>query len=196
MKRFIALIVFVMLLFTSCSLPVPNDTEILDGDQTADTKPHLHRDYNHDGLCDVCNTDFECPHSDDDTDKKCDYCGKSMLECTVHVDSNSDGKCDSCGEALKVACKEHEDADGDNKCDACGADTTVACISHSDTDKDGICDDCLISVVVILDFYSVNDVHGKFANSEDFTGVDELTTYLKNAYATDDNTIILSSGDM
>ena len=196
MKRFIALIVFVMLLFTSCSLPVPNDTEILDGDQTADAKPHLHRDYNHDGLCDVCFIVFECPHSDDDTDGKCDYCGKSILECTVHVDSNSDGKCDSCGEALKVACKEHEDADGDNKCDACGADTTVACISHSDTDKDGICDDCLISVVVILDFYSVNDVHGKFANSEDFTGVDELTTYLKNAYETDDNTIILSSGDM
>ncbi|MBP3370732.1 MAG: 5'-nucleotidase C-terminal domain-containing protein [Clostridia bacterium] len=68
--------------------------------------------------------------------------------------------------------------------------------AHTDDNSDGKCDDCGISVLVALDFYAINDLHGKFADTDSNVGVDELTTYLRSAYKTDDNAILLSSGDM
>lgn len=67
---------------------------------------------------------------------------------------------------------------------------------HADADNDKICDDCGISVVTTFDFYAINDLHGKLADTSTQPGVDELTTFLKNAQKTDDNAIFLSSGDM
>ena len=67
---------------------------------------------------------------------------------------------------------------------------------HTDENNDGECDDCGISVVIVLDLFAINDLHGKFADTSAQVGVDELTTYLKNAYATEDHVILLSSGDM
>ena len=68
--------------------------------------------------------------------------------------------------------------------------------AHTDADNDGKCDDCGISVIITFDFYAINDLHGKFDDSENQEGVDELSTYLENATKTDDHTIFLSSGDM
>ena len=68
--------------------------------------------------------------------------------------------------------------------------------SHSDDDKNEKCDSCGISVVVTIDFYAINDLHGKFCDTDKQPGVDELGTYLSNAKKTDDYTIFLSSGDM
>lgn len=67
---------------------------------------------------------------------------------------------------------------------------------HTDKDNNGACDDCGISVIVLLDFYAVNDLHGKVCDTDSQPGVDELTTYLKNTSRTDDHTVFLSSGDM
>ena len=67
---------------------------------------------------------------------------------------------------------------------------------HTDANNDGECDDCGISVVIVLDLFAINDLHGKFCDSDTQGGVDELTTYLKNAYQTEDHVILLSSGDM
>lgn len=68
---------------------------------------------------------------------------------------------------------------------------------HVDADGDEICDDCGIDVTVDLDFYAFNDLHGVFNDTNSNPGVDELTTYLKNAYADDSAyEIVLSSGDM
>lgn len=67
---------------------------------------------------------------------------------------------------------------------------------HTDANNDGECDDCGISVVIVLDLFAINDLHGKFCDSDTQGGVDELTTYLKNAYRTEDHVILLSSGDM
>lgn len=69
-------------------------------------------------------------------------------------------------------------------------------VEHFDVNDDGYCDDCGISVIVYIDFYAINDLHGKLANTDSNIGVDELTTYLKNASKTDDNVVLLSSGDM
>ena len=68
--------------------------------------------------------------------------------------------------------------------------------AHTDEDNNGKCDDCGISVLVVFDFYAINDLHGKFDDSDTQIGVDELSTYFAEAYKTDDNVILLSSGDM
>ena len=72
---------------------------------------------------------------------------------------------------------------------------TEVCI-HIDSNNDGECDICSVSVIVYIDFYAINDLHGKFADTATNCGVDELTTYLKNRVNIDDNVILLSSGDM
>ena len=67
---------------------------------------------------------------------------------------------------------------------------------HTDTDDNGLCDTCGVSVIVVLDIFAINDLHGKIFDSASQNGVDEMTTYLKNAYASEDHVLILSSGDM
>ena len=70
-----------------------------------------------------------------------------------------------------------------------------ACV-HVDANRDDLCDRCSVSVVISFDFYAINDLHGKFADADSNIGVDELTTYLKNARETDENAVFLSAGDM
>ena len=67
---------------------------------------------------------------------------------------------------------------------------------HKDDNNDEVCDVCRVSVWVTFDFYNINDLHGKMADTSDNIGVDELTTYLKNARKNDKNAIFLSTGDM
>lgn len=70
------------------------------------------------------------------------------------------------------------------------------CKKHKDSNKDEICDICKKSVIVYVDFYNINDLHGKLDDGDGHIGVDELTTYLKNARKTDDHSFFISSGDM
>ena len=67
---------------------------------------------------------------------------------------------------------------------------------HTDADDNGLCDSCGASVIIVLDIFAINDLHGKIFDSASQGGVDEMTTYLKNAYKNEDNVLILSSGDM
>ncbi|MDD3831403.1 MAG: 5'-nucleotidase C-terminal domain-containing protein [Clostridia bacterium] len=73
---------------------------------------------------------------------------------------------------------------------------TIPPVTHKDNDNDGICDDCNASVIINYDIYGINDLHGKFVDTESQIGLDELTTYIKNARSTQDNVILLSMGDM
>lgn len=70
------------------------------------------------------------------------------------------------------------------------------CVKHTDADNNGVCDRCYQSVFVYFDFYAINDLHGKLADADSHIGVDELTTYLKNARSNDENAVFLSAGDM
>ena len=70
------------------------------------------------------------------------------------------------------------------------------CQIHADADDNGRCDICTANVLVEIDLYAVNDLHGKFADGDSHPGVDELSTYFQNARAKKDNVIVLSSGDM
>ncbi|MBQ3068556.1 MAG: 5'-nucleotidase C-terminal domain-containing protein [Clostridia bacterium] len=73
---------------------------------------------------------------------------------------------------------------------------STSCKSHKDDNNNGVCDVCATSVLVYFDFYAINDLHGKLADTDSNVGVDELTTYLKNARKTDENAVFLSAGDM
>lgn len=67
---------------------------------------------------------------------------------------------------------------------------------HRDENNDEYCDGCEEYLFVVIDFYAVNDLHGKFCDTDSQNGVDELSTYLKNARRRDAHSIFLSSGDM
>ena len=77
-----------------------------------------------------------------------------------------------------------------------GSDTDADGHKHSDSDANGYCDGCEIYLTTTFDFYAINDMHGKLFDGDTHIGADELTTYLKNQAESDDNAIILSSGDM
>ncbi len=71
-----------------------------------------------------------------------------------------------------------------------------ACAIHLDDDGDLLCDQCNQSVLIVIDFYNINDLHGKLADGSNHPGVDELTTFLRTARSSDDHAIFLSTGDM
>ncbi len=75
-------------------------------------------------------------------------------------------------------------------------DTPTNTCAHEDGDGDTICDLCENSVIVTLDLYAVNDLHGKFTATDTQPGIGGLTTYLKDAKIRNPNTILFSSGDM
>ncbi len=77
-----------------------------------------------------------------------------------------------------------------------GDEESTLCKKHIDQNDNGACDICRAPLLVYFDFYAINDLHGKFADTSDNIGVDELTTYLKRAREIDDNAIFLSAGDM
>lgn len=86
-------------------------------------------------------------------------------------------------------------------CTNCGAiapkdPTPDVAHTHEDQNEDTRCDICNESVVIVIDFYAINDLHGKFCDSDTQPGVDELASYLKSREDADDHTIFLSSGDM
>ena len=85
-----------------------------------------------------------------------------------------------------------EGGEASDSLESCPVSGTV----HCDNANDGYCDLCGDYVVVLLDFYTLNDLHGKFADGDTHPGVDELTTYLKNAREKDDVAFFLSAGDM
>lgn len=66
---------------------------------------------------------------------------------------------------------------------------------HIDKDDNKYCDYCSEYVVVVIDFYVLNDLHGKFCDTGTQPGVDELGGYLKSMNESDDYTVFLSSGD-
>lgn len=68
--------------------------------------------------------------------------------------------------------------------------------SHTDVNNDGVCDGCSLTVIVTVDIYSINDLHGKFCDTAGQPGVDELATYLETARENDEYSIFISAGDM
>lgn len=74
--------------------------------------------------------------------------------------------------------------------------TEKSCAQHVDENNDDICDLCDGSVIIVIDFYCINDLHGRVLDSAGQPGIDEMTTYFEQAKETDDHVILLSAGDM
>lgn len=70
-----------------------------------------------------------------------------------------------------------------------------ACV-HTDGDDNGLCDDCGGSVIIVLDLFAVNDLHGKLCDTDLQAGVDEMSTYFRAAREGGAHVLLLSSGDM
>lgn len=68
--------------------------------------------------------------------------------------------------------------------------------SHADADGNDYCDKCNKYLIVVVDFYAFNDLHGKFCDTDTQPGVDEIGTYLENRKNEDEHIVLLSSGDM
>lgn len=77
-----------------------------------------------------------------------------------------------------------------------GSSATQTACKHVDANNDEVCEKCHGSVVVYFDLYGINDLHGKFDDTDQQIGVDELTTYLKNARMANENSLFLAAGDM
>lgn len=67
---------------------------------------------------------------------------------------------------------------------------------HTDEANDGFCDVCSSLLLVFVDFYNLNDIHGKLADASNHPGLDELSTFLAQARETDEHAVFLSTGDM
>lgn len=100
------------------------------------------------------------------------------------------------GKVDTTASANHTTADSTGSTSSSTTQPTASACDHQDANNDEICDLCNDSVVVIFDLYAINDLHGKFDNTESNIGVDELTTYLKNARQNNQNSVFLSVGDM
>ncbi|MBO5907447.1 MAG: metallophosphoesterase [Clostridia bacterium] len=80
-------------------------------------------------------------------------------------------------------------------CDFAG-ELTRCSLGHTDADDNGICDVCRESVMTSVDIYAVNDLHGKLLDTASQPGIDELTTMLESEKIANENTVLISSGDM
>ncbi len=143
--------------------------------------PHTHADTDGNEICDTCNAQLPHVHKDADNNEICDKCQASL-----HAHVNVNGYCSTCGTLL------HTHVAVDGYCSVCNATMH----DHADTNADGKCDVCKTVVQTTVCFYSINDLHGKFDDTDSNMGVDEMTTYLRNAKTVNENTVLLSAGDM
>ena len=75
----------------------------------------------------------------------------------------------------------------------CGADPVV---SNPPVEDESVSSTQTESGTVVVDFFCINDLHGKFADGDNHPGVDEMTTYFEQADGPDNYVVLLSSGDM
>lgn len=191
MKKLIALILILVLALSSCEYINPqsnpaDNTPTADSSQnnnnadtTPDSTPDGDSDCAHAVITIKDKKTATCTESGYTGDKVCYACGLvvQLGEQTATVPHNYvGGVCKSCGDV--------ESTGGNTECQ-----------THKDADDNGLCDVCRVNVLVWYNFYSVNDLHGKFSDTDSQPGVDELTTYLKEAKS-NGNTILLSAGDM
>ena len=174
MKRIIAFILAFCMTFasfvalTSCELNFDKDNNSTQGDNNIGNDDEINND-------DVENKPDDSGNKPDDSGNKPD-----------------DGE-------NKPNDGENKPDDGENNPDEGGNtpdNKDPVCTSHVDSNNNDYCDICNTYVVVVLDFYVFNDLHGKFCDTDTQPGVDEIGTYFEMMEKQDDNIIILSSGDM
>ena len=147
------------------------------------------------GICSECGAE---DNGSGDVTESCQHSEtvvKDEIPATCTTEGYSGNEvCVICGITVRLGTETakalHTNVNG--TCSACGA--VLACSTHTDVNNDGFCDDCSEYVIVIIDFYAINDLHGKIKSGSTQPGIAPLTTYLKTNMTA--NTVLLSSGDM
>lgn len=122
----------------------------------------------------------------------CDVPGGEILDTTETIDTTK-----AADTAEPTETTDTKDTEQTTVTDTAAPDTDApADCAHEDADDNGVCDLCTVSVLISVDLYALNDLHGKFFDTDDQLGVDELTTFLETARSANPNTVLLSSGDM
>lgn len=105
------------------------------------------------------------------------------------IGSNADTEVDDTKVSTDISTSDEETTTG-------SPNTNTSNCDHTDSDNNGYCDDCGTYVIIMFDFFAINDLHGKFASTDSNSGVGGLTTYLKEQKAANPYTVLFSSGDM
>lgn len=105
-------------------------------------------------------------------------------------DSSEDSSQDSSKDSFEDSSQDSSEDSSDNSSDS--AEETA----HKDANDDGKCDICAQTVAFTFDIFALNDLHGKFEDTDAQPGVDELSTYFTQTRERNENTILLSTGDM
>ncbi len=175
-KSIIALILSMVCVFGACEIPGLTSTDSALNSGTVNSQESVSNSQN--GMED--DKDSSVGGSDEDSGSDGTSDGDTSM------DSGSDDNDDN---------DDNDDTNNDSSSGSNDDDNDTK-VEHVDANDDERCDDCGISVVATFDIFGINDLHGKFSDTDTQPGVDELTTYLKNAKAENENTIFLSSGDM
>lgn len=115
----------------------------------------------------------------------------SLTACELTIKTNTDTQ----GSDTSTGDTGGNNTDGDTSDGAGGEDFTCP-NGHTDEDQNNYCDACEKYLIVVIDFYAINDLHGKFCDNGGQPGVDELGTYFELCQKQDEHTVLLSSGDM
>lgn len=147
--------------------------------------------------CNILNFDGnsdDCSNIDRESD--------NIVQDSDNLSSDTDGKNDNINTDTSSTDDDDDsdsstDNDNSDSCNDDGKDDNSCSPSgHIDTDKNNYCDTCNSYLIVVIDLYSINDLHGKFCDSSSQPGVDELGTYFENKRNEDDHIVLLSAGDM
>lgn len=111
---------------------------------------------------------------------------------SCQLPQNAFGSSDSSDTGSSASSGSNQNSSSSGSVSSCGNDKA----SHTDADNNDNCDLCGVSVVTEINFFVMNDFHGKIADSDTQPGIDELSLYLKNLTAEYPNSVLLSTGDM
>lgn len=179
MRRFLILLLALLLTFTVALSIVSCDfTTLTNSDSSGNTSSDTLSDV----LSDTSNdTSFDTNGGNTDTDKP--------------NDSETDGGSGDTNDSDTDIGGGSSDAN-DSDTDIGGENGDENACKHADENTDDYCDLCNDYLIVVIDFYSINDLHGKFCDNADQPGVDELGTYFDLRGLEDEYIVLLSAGDM
>lgn len=122
----------------------------------------------------------------------------ALTGCSTFLDSSSsiDGSSTDSSSSIDGSSTDSSDSVDSSSTDSSSSIDDDSLHEHTDENEDGKCDVCDGQIQATLEFFAVNDLHGKFMDTDDNCGVDEMTTYLRNKQAQNPNVVLLSSGDM
>lgn len=196
MKRFLFFtIIFILAFATLLSLSSCDIYDFNNDFQNSNVNTEIdNTDYNSESNDNSINSDINSDKNDNLESDTNDVGGDNLSSDTDgkndNISSDTDSDVNSDSNNLNSDSGNNDNNNDDENVDTCAPG------GHKDSDKNNYCDNCNTYLIVVIDFYSINDLHGKFCDSASQPGVDELGTYFESKKNEDDHIVLLSAGDM